>query len=363
MPRPSAASLARTVRVFTLLALGSHVCAPVPASAGDLPRAIFELPTLGGDSAIACDINQHGTVLGRSQDGEIPGSIRNNPRAAWKMFLMPRGGPMKQLSEWAGFDPMFVNDRDIVVGELFSSRGRVYGAFMWTAEGGDVTLPKPPGEGFGHPVGLDNAGNVLMNNDSSVYLLLTAEERFILLPCLAGHTCRATAMNEAGSIVGVATEVSSGDEAERHRVPVVWDVEKRAVLPLAVGEGVREPVAINTRGTIVGRAVRKDADHAIAWQGPEHRLIELGPGTPVGLNDHDVVAGTIPGAADGPTTVPALWDLTRQELIRLPPLSPQDSRVTVAGINDAGDVVGTAYDREGAGHPVLYRGYAPVAAH
>jgi hypothetical protein len=364
MPTHAPDANPRTARLLTLLILGTTLCPPLTASADDVPRSISELPTLGGDSAIARAINQHGTVLGEMRDGRIARNIRDS-RAAWKVFIIPLGGSMKQLEQFAGLDPMLINDRNVVVGERFSSIAQRYAAFMWTADGGTVNLPAPAGARFGHPVDLDNAGNVLMNvgpdDDAVGHLLLTADARFVDLPCLAGHRCRAIAMNEAGAIVGVATERPSVDEKAPRKQPVLWDAGTRAVSALPASTGAVEPVAINARGTILGRIVGDDGEHVVAWRGADHRLTDFGIGSPVALNNRDVAAGMVPGAAeDGLTDLPALWDLSRGTRSLLPPRNPQDDRIELADLNDAGDVVGTAYDADGNGHPVLYRGYAPV---
>ncbi|MET0342138.1 MAG: hypothetical protein ABW252_14130 [Polyangiales bacterium] len=343
-----------TARASALL-LGALALAP-RADAQDAARSLTELPTLGG-SATAYGINQAGTVFGESRDGRISRDIRDE-RASWKAFIARPGEPLRALESFAGLDAMRMNGRDVIVGQRFGSNSQRYAAFRWTASEGTVNLPAPPGARYGTPVDIDDAGNVLMNANGNGFVLRAATEDYVTLACLAAYTCSAVAMNEAGAIVGVAHPSIAGDAPG---VPVYWSAASAppVVLPRPA-DGEAEPRDLNDRGTIVGVAVTASGSQVLAWRGDAHTLITLGAGSAHALNGRDVAAGDCPGHEEGPQTLPCLWDLQRGTETVLPPLNPQDSRVTLSGINDAGVAVGTAYDADGNGHPVVYRGYAPA---
>ena len=372
-PRASLFLTARASRAHAvglgaaLLALGM-----LPGGAGaQAAGTITDLGTLGGPYTEPAAMNAAGTVVGSSHDGRATRSARDR-RGAAQAFLKRLDQPMVDLHDINGVDPMFVNDHEVIVGQRFGSNGQRYATYRWTSELGLQDLDPPAGIGRGVPVDLDNAGNILIDASGfsgKVSLLWrAATETYVTLPCLPEHICAAKAMNDAGTIVGVASKLGAESDARGPTQPVIWEGPELAlsVLPTGTTPDV-VPVDINARGTILGTTgLELDFNstaprRVLAWLDDQHTLRDIGDGAPFALNANDIAVGVDPvvDAEDWPQPRPRLWDLRSGAQVDLP-IAPGCTNTTAIAVNDAGMILGfcNRWDDDARGY--VYRGFVPT---
>jgi uncharacterized membrane protein len=175
-----------------------------------------------------------------------------------------------------------------------------------------------------------------------------------VLPGLGGNSAGAEAINDAGVIGGQATDEQGRLHAVRWRQERgIWVVEK---LPGGLNAAAFE---INSRGTLVG-ADFFTGRGVMVWT-QNGKVVELGPGTPLDINDQETVVGRRPeegllppypeSAVVWTKRSPTTWN-PGQLLPRLP--TGRGSQAI--GINHAGTlIVGDAWDSEGVEHAVTWK--------
>lgn len=201
------------------------------------------------------------------------------------------------------------------------------------------------------------------------------DSRMRALPTLGGPNGFATSVNNRGQVVGwaenrVRDDTCTGDQVLQFRA-VRWDHGGRRVTELAPlrGDRVSAATAINDAGRVVGISGRCDqavgrlsAQSAVVWDhGRARRLPDLGGvawNTPMSVNKRGDVAGFLNrSAADGTALRPvAAWWTASGELHRLD--VPEGYTFGEAlGLNTRRQVVGVAYTADfGSCAAVLWEG-------
>lgn len=100
-----------------------------------------------------------------------------------------------------------VNDTGQVAG--YSNNNTSYRAVLWTPSTGMVDLGTPSGASYGY--GINNSGTVVGMASAKAYVKTTSGSVQILTNTLGGTTSQARGINDAGQVVGYATN-SAGNE-------------------------------------------------------------------------------------------------------------------------------------------------------
>jgi probable HAF family extracellular repeat protein len=216
-----------------------------------------------------------------------------------------------------------VSRRGVVVGHADTSPGsgwHGFHAFRWTPRAAMVDLGTLPGDVSSAAAGISSAGTIVgvsMSADASTRPFVF-RDRMRFLGSLGGGTGTAAAINEAGRIVGTSRTRTGANHAYLW-VPVARSATRGSMVDLGVPRGriATDATAISGRGLVVGGAL--DADfygRAFLWT----------PSRPNGTKGRMVLLPLLPGGSFNGAT----------------------------GVNDRGQVVGNADDREGADRAFLY---------
>jgi probable HAF family extracellular repeat protein len=310
----------------------------VPLAAGETAPpsyVVYDTGTLGGTFSFGSGLSELGWVAGASTTASgalhaslaIPGSVIDlgtlggaNSAVEWP--IKNTHGLIVGISETATADPL---------GESFScaafiaTNGHTCLPFLWR-NGTLAALPLLGGNN-GFATGINNAGlavgwaETALHDPSCVtpqqlqfeaveWAPDTAGAR-ILAPLPHDSTSAATAINDAGEVVGISgdCDVAVGAFSARHAV--LW-VNGRAIrLPTLGGEGWNTPMAISNDGIIVG------------------------------FSD---TTGDVAGGVLTPNFQAVLW--TPAGIVNLHTL-PGDQIAEATGVNDFGQIVGTSFDTSG----------------
>lgn len=222
--------------------------------------ALIDLGTLGGNEAIAFDINNNGQVVGRSQiaDGQIHAFLWEN-------------GTMTDLGTADGYFRDYIvanaiNDSSQVVGVGFT--GTTQHGFLW--QNGTMTILPSLWIGSTSAEDINNHGSVVGSSqvfpgDTHAFLYKNGE--MMDLGTLGGHNSVAYAINDDEIIVG-SSETSSG---ETHAT--IW--QNGQIIDLGtLGGNYSFARGINSLGHVVGSSTRRSGGiHAFLWT--DGKLIDL----------------------------------------------------------------------------------------
>jgi probable HAF family extracellular repeat protein len=263
---------------------------------------LTSLGSLGGSHTFAQAINDHGQIVGRSDN-------RQGPRAVTHAFLW-QNGTMTDLGTLGGkfSEPTAINDHGQVIGTSQTASGRQHG-FIW--QNGRMIDLGTLGGGVTNPVAINERGQVIgqsttprgtaHNFNGQAFLWqngkmtelgtlalpgypISCEQNTILPRC--AHPCPhktacnywrsvVTAINDEGEVVGMSETDSAAGRA------FLWRDGKMTDLGTLGGRS-SGATAIDDRGQIVGwsdtRLVPRTAEQAPAprpllWQ--NGKLIEL----------------------------------------------------------------------------------------
>jgi probable HAF family extracellular repeat protein len=173
------------------------------------------------------------------------------------------------------------------------------------------------------------------------------------LPTLGGNNGQASAINNRGQIVGMAEDGTvdsscpSGTTNNRTQLPVLWENGRARALPTPVSDPSGFVMWINDDGQAVGYTGSCGAmGHAVSWENDKvTQLKDLGTGAGAiayGNNNRGQIVGSVFVTPGGAIRYPALWQ--NGVLTTLETLPPGDIAGIATGINDLGQVVGSAWD-------------------
>jgi probable HAF family extracellular repeat protein len=312
------------------------------------PYVLTDLGTLGGLSAHANDINDAGEIVGAST------TAANRLRA----FLW-RNGSMTDLGTLGGFhsEAFAISANGHVAGRSQTSAAK-YHAVLWS--GGAITDLTPSSD-YAAANGV-NSGKQVVGTVDNWKGFVWQNNVLTLLGDLGGGCSNAMDINDTGHIVGSSctTEVNRPHATLWHQ-GAVFDL---GVVP---GQDDAGASAINLIGQIVGSSGTMDPEtyeitsRSFLYDGTLNVLPVPGTEGYAGdINDSGVVVGTMRAAggfskwhayiyADGVVT-------------NLNSLIPAGSGLHLAygtAINNAGQIVGTAFDAQGRYHAYLLTPMTP----
>jgi probable HAF family extracellular repeat protein len=324
------------VTVLTLCApLIIGTAALVAQEATPPAYVVYDAGTLGGTFGVGSGVSDLGWVAGTSSTStgathaslSIPGAAIDlgtlggaNSAVEWP--IKNNHGLVVGISETATADPL---------GESFScaafiaTNGHTCLPFLWR-NGTLAPLPLLGGNN-GFATGVNNAGAAVgwvetAQHDPScvppqqlqfeaVEWTQGASSPHLLPPLGGDSTSAATAINDAGEVVGISgdCDVAVGAFSARHAV--LWVNGRPIRLPTLGGQGWNTPMAISNDGIIVG------------------------------FSD---TAGDVAGGVLTPNFQAVLW--TAGGVVNLHSL-PGDQIAEATGVNDFGRIVGTSFDANG----------------
>ena len=349
---PSSAVIIATLALILLPTLARE---EPRAAASPGPYVVTDLGTLGGLSAQAYDINEAGDVVGYAATAASQG----HP------FLW-QNGVMTDLGTLGGNqgDAQAINNAGQIAGRSTFTPNSTFHAVLW--ENGAKTDLTPGSEGYSTANGINDVGQVVgtMNNGSA---FLWQNGVLTDLGHLGGGGGFGADINTAGQAVGSSytthvTELGPMQHAFLWQNGVMTDL---GVLP---GDDESGAGAINSFGQIVGssghtdpqtyeitsRAFLYDAGVMTALPVPSW---ESYAGD---INDSGIVVGTM-RAAGGYSNYHA-YIYADGVVTNLNNLIPSGSGLHLAyatGINNAGQIVGVAYDSRAYYHAFLLTPVAP----
>jgi probable HAF family extracellular repeat protein len=318
-----------------------------PAAQAQEPAApayiVYDTGTLGGTFAFGAGVNDLGWVSGASTNAT--GAVHATLAAPGTLIDLGTLGGMNSAVEWP-----IKNNHGLVVGisesatpdpngETFScdpdfipTNGHTCLPFLW--QNGSISQLPLLGGNNGFATGINNAGQAVGWAESAVHdpscvlpQVLQFEavlwgpatnQKRILPPYPGDSTSAATAINDAGEVVGISgtCDVAVGAFSARHAL--LWVNGQPIRLPTLGGKGWNTPMAINSAGTIVG------------------------------FSD---TSGDVSGGVLTANFQATLW--TAGGLVNLHTL-PGDATAEATGINDFNQIVGTSFDAAGAPRVFLW---------
>ena len=329
----------------TALGLGAWPL-QAPAGAPATPAYIaYDTQPIAGNNAGANGISNLGWASGTSSvaSGDIhaalwsPGNVTDlgTLGGASSGVLWPvknNHGLIVGVSETNVVDPLA--EQGFSCGAFLDLHGHTCLPFLW--DNGTLTPLPLLGGNNGFATGINNAGLAVGWAETAVHdptciapqlLQFEAIEwgpaagaKRVLQPLPGDATSAATAINDAGEVVGISGDcgVAVGRFSARHSV--LWLNGHPIKLPTLGGQGWNTPMAINSLGTVVG-------------------FSDL-PG--------DVVNGKLT-----PNFQAFVWDPVTG--IRQLPRYPGDVLSQATGINDFGQIVGTSVTAAGGFRLVLWQ--------
>jgi probable HAF family extracellular repeat protein len=324
-----------------ILVLGITAVSALQAHPTPPQYIVYDTTTLGGTFAFGSGINDLGWISGASTnaDGNLHATLQG---PGTSIDLGTLGGALSAV-EWP-----VKNNHGLVVGISLTA------------------TPEPNGEAF------SCTGFFGTNNGDTCLPFLWQNGQLSSLPLLGGNNGFATGINNAGVAVGWA-ETAVVDPSCVHPEQVLqflaveWETatNERRALPPWGNDSVSAATAINDAGEVVGISGACDvavgalsAEHALAWvNGQPRKLPTLGGkgwNTPMAINAQGIIAGfsDTPGDLVGTVLTPnfqaALW--TPDGIINLHSL-PGDAMAEATGINDRNQVIGTSFPPAGSTNP------------
>lgn len=368
---------------LTLIALGAALlpCTASLAQTDDPPSyVVYDTGTLGGTFAFGAGVNNLGWVSGASNTSSgalhaalsIPGNVIDlgtlggtNSAVEWP--VKNNHGLIVGISQTMTPDPL---------GESFSCAdfippdGHTCVPFLW--QNGALSQLPLLGGNNGFATGINNNGQAVGWAETAVhdpscvhpqqvlqFLAVQWDTRNgnrpqVLAPLAGDSTSAATAINEAGTAVGISGACDLAVGAFSARNAVLWRDGKPVKLPTLGGKGWNTPMAINNRGIIAGfsdtpgdvqAGVLTPNNQAVVWTAEGivnlHALAGDATAQATGINDRNQVVGTS-FAANNASRVfywenGRIWDLNTLLQANAPLYL-----IGTGDINDHGEITGYA---------------------
>lgn len=353
---------------------------------------VVTLPTLGGTAGAANSINNRGWATGLANfAGDTVGhaSLWVNDSNAIDLGALG-GASANSVVAWP-----VKNDTGLVVGisdtadnnplgEAFSCwpfftpqspTGKICNGFRWK-NGAMNPLPPFSGGYNTYATAANNRGQIVGWAENGIHdpscdpafqilqfraVIWEPDGSMQELPPLPGDsTSAATAINDLGQVVGIsgACGIAVGGVSAAHAV--LWTNGIPTDLRSLGGHSWNTPTAINNHGTIVGFSLPASQDGttnfvAVIWDSTGVHQLAMPVGDDfseaLGVNDKNQVVGLSHGA-DGIHAM--LWQNSRATNLNNVTLSGSPKLLFANDINDAGTIVGEAYDpNSGAAPPYV----------
>lgn len=331
-------------RSFKALAFGLGFL----AAASSTLAASYQFVPLGGPvgGISAQAINASGVVAGSAGD-PVGYAQRASTWSGGQLTLLERQNSSGS-SAWA------INDRGQVAGYAWdNSTGQT--AAVWS-KGTKTLLAREQGTTSQFATGINNAslvvGNRSMDFDWTTQAVTWLNYDVTPLEMLGATSSYATGVNDLGQISGY---LMYGDKFSARYQAVVW--QGGDAMPLLSLTGSPDACctrahAISDTGFIVGDSFGDGMSRAVYWQGSGNATELDAPGSGAraqGVNNLGQAVGV--AFLEGREAA-MLWDLKTGHYIDLNTfLTPEEvaagwSLTSAYGINDSGDIVGTAFNRK-----------------
>lgn len=329
------------------------------------PVGINDLGWISGGANLAANTQVHAELwVGAPVDlGTLGGP---NSNIAWPNHS--NRGEVVGISETAEKDPL--NEAWSCSAFFFGPDGYVCRGFTW--QNGQMTKLPTLGGINGYAAGVNNAGQVVGWSETSFHdpTCVTGTEvlQFLatlwapgtnqpaeLAPLSPDPDSAATAINDRGQVVGISglCSVAVGGASAEHAL--LWEGGLPRDLGNIGGKAWNTPVAINNRGVIVGFANTSGDEHAalaptaFIWT----RANGMEPIAPYGtdtnniafdLNESNQVVGQSANSNTGAARA-FFWQNGVSSDLNSLVVSPTTLNMVLAqGINDLGEITGTAVD-------------------
>lgn len=291
----------------------------------------------------------NGTVSAINDSGQAAGSLFN-PSGVSQSVLWAGGSPSFLYGPGGASGAVAINDRGQVAGYGWATGSAQ--AMVWS--GGAVTyLAATETYGSSGAVGINDAG-LVVGNVSQYYgapSQAVVWSGFDVTPLTnaGGTSSVATGVNGVGQISGYIRGYPGSESPQA----VVWQGGAVTVLSnLRTSNAYSIASAVNDNGVVVG--VASDADsqlHAVFWRdGSLATLASLSSSdVALGVNNAGLVVGQL--NSSGGAARAALWDIKTGKggdlnAVMAPGTLPNGVILVGAnGINDAGDIVGTSFNK------------------
>jgi probable HAF family extracellular repeat protein len=323
--------------------------APTRAATPPGPYTLIDLGTLGGLSAEAFDINEAGQVVG----------FARTANSQTHAFLW-QGGQMTDLGTLGGAlsEGHAINESAQVVGRATRASSAAYRPAFW--DKGPPAIDLMPSANSASATGINDLGHIVGTREQAPGGFLLKNGNLTELGHLGGGASYAADINNSGLVVGTSvTTVATALGPAGHAFLWNGTLQDLGVLP---GDEESSAAAINEAGVAVGASGRTDPEtyevtsRSVIFQNGSISALPV-PSTESYAMDINA-AGHIVGAMrafNGFAKYHA-YIAVDGVVTNLNSLIPPDRGLHLAfahAINDAGQIVGVAYDAQSRHHAFL----------